>query len=186
MSPPRRLPRPLRPHRRGFTLVEAAIASVLVGGLLVTAMNLLGASRLTQARYADREFALVLADDLLQEILAQPYADPEDDTRLGIGLNVGETLSLRLELNDADDYDGYRDEPPVDGQGNAIAGAAAFYRSVEVQYVDPSAPDTAVSSDLGVKRVRVAVGRGSIELITLTGYVTADWPAADQLSEPTQ
>ena len=171
------------PRRRAFSLVEAAIATVLVGGLLVTSLNLLGASRMTQARYADREQALILAEDLLGEVLARPYEDPDDGVSVNLGLELGETLALRVGLDDADDYDGYAEAPPRDADGAAIPGASGFRRAVQVAYVDPDALNTAVADDRGVKRIVVVVERGDTELCRLTGYHTAAWPDADGLAE---
>ncbi|MEL7087903.1 MAG: type II secretion system protein [Planctomycetota bacterium] len=173
---------PPPPRRHGFTLVETALATVLVGGLFVVAMNLVGASRVTQSRFAERDQALLLAENLLQEILAQPYEEP-DDTGVAFGLEVGETLALRVDLNDADDYHGYSESPPVDANGNAVPGATAFTRSVQVHWVELDAPETVSPSETGLKRVVVTVRRGGRATVTLRGYVTANWPDARDMED---
>ena len=164
---------------RGFTLVETALATVMVGGLMVVAMNLVGASRLSQTRYADRELASVLAQDLLLEVLEQPYTDEEGAG--GIGLSVGELLTLRLTLDDSDDYDGYTESPPTDPRGEAIPGAERLTRSVAVDFVLPGDPSKVTASDTGVKRVVVTVSVGEQELASVVGYRTAAWPGPGQM-----
>lgn len=170
-----------RTQRPGFSLVETAIATVLVGGLFVVAMNMVGASRITQARYADREQALLLAEDLLNEILAQPYEDPDGD--IAFGLEVGELLTLRTSFDDTDDYNRATQSPPTDADGKAIPGAERFTREVVVRWVDPQTPTVSRSSETGIKQVTVRVSRGNQTLAELTGLRAAAWPDADQMSE---
>ena len=160
----------------GFTLVESALATVLVGGLLVVAMNMVGASRVTQSRFAEREQALLLAEDLLQEILARPYEDP--DGGIVFGIELGELLTLRAGLDDTDDYHGYSESPPTDAEGNELPGAAGFTRTAKVQWVELHDPQTVAPSETGVKRVVVTVTRGGRAGVTLTGFQTAAWPDA--------
>lgn len=172
------------PNRRaGFTLVETAIATVMVGGLLVVALNMVGASRITQTRYADRQQALILAEDLLQEVLARPYEDPDEGITILFGLELGELLSIRINLDDADDYNGYSDSPPEDADGNAIPGAGDYTRSVAVDWVERDDPTTVSASETGVKKVTVAVSKGGRPAVVLRGFVTADWPGADEMED---
>lgn len=170
-------------NRRGFSLVETSIATVLVGGLFVVAMNMVGASRITQARYADREQALILAEDLLNEIMTLPYEDP--DGGIAFGIEVGETLSLRTSFDDADDFHGTSENPPVDADGNPIAGAERFTRNVAVQWVKQDDPQTMDSSDTGVKRVTVTVTLAGRKMAELSGLRTAAWPTINMMSEGT-
>lgn len=174
----------LRPHHdppRGFTLVETALATVLVGGLFVVALNMVGASRVTQSRFAERDQAMLLAEDLLQEVLAMPYEDP--DGGIAFGIESGETLSLRASLDDADDYHGTTESPPTDADGNAIPGAENFTRTVQVHWVQPSDPKTVAASETGLKRVVVAVRKSGRAAVTLRGYVSADWPEAQDMED---
>ncbi len=180
----RRIPRVVKAGgRRGFSLVETAIATVLVGGLFVVAMNMVGASRITQSRYADREQALLLAEDLLNDIVALPYEDP--DGGIAFGIEIGESLSLRLSFDDADDYHGTTESPPADSEGNAIPGAERFTRSVVVQWVEVDDPETISPSETGVKRVTVTVNLAGRKMAELSGLRSASWPDADRMSEGT-
>ncbi|MEM7624241.1 MAG: hypothetical protein AAF333_01295 [Planctomycetota bacterium] len=173
-------PRPSRPAR-AFTLVETALATVLVGGLFVVAMNMVGASRVTQSRYAERDQALLLAEDLLQEVLTRPYEDPGDPDGVVFGIELDETLTVRASLDDADDYHAYSESPPADVEGNAIPGAAGFTRAVQVQWVELDDPKTVASAETGLKRVTVAVSKGGRPTVILRAYLTSAWPAADEM-----
>ena len=63
-------------HCFGFTLVEAAISTIIVGGVLVASLNVIGAAAMTRHRLAQRQRARLLAADLMSEIPRLPYADP--------------------------------------------------------------------------------------------------------------
>jgi len=170
-------------RRGGFSLVETAIATVLVGGLFVVAMNMVGASRITQSRYADREQALLVAEDLLNEILAMPYEEPGGGAAFGI--EVGESLNLRTSFDDTDDYHGINESPPIDRDGNAVPGAERFVREVAVQWVELDDPETVSPSETGVKRVTVTVSLAGRKLAELSGLRTASWPSVNQMNEAT-
>lgn len=181
MACPRSIPIALR--RRAFSLVETAIATVLVGGLFVVAMNMVGASRITQARYADREQALLLAEDLLNEILAQPYEDP--DGEIAFGIEVGETLTLRTSFDDTDDYHGTSQSPPTRADGKSMPGADRFTRSVVVQWVELDDVAKVSVSETGIKRVTVTVALAGREMAALSGLRAAAWPDVNEMSEGT-
>lgn len=168
-------------NRRGFSLVETAIATVLVGGLFVVSMNMVGASRMTQSRYADREQALILAEDLLNEILSQPYEDP--DGGVVFGIEVGESLNLHASLDDADDYHYFTESPPTDAQGNTIPGAERFTRTSVVYWVKAESPAVPYSAETGVKRVVVEVSLGEKKLAQLAGLMASAWPDAAAMAE---
>lgn len=168
----------------GFSLVETAIATVLVGGLFVVAMNMVGASRITQARYADRQQALLLAEDLLNHILTLPYQDPGGGS-VSFGLEVGEPLGIRASFDDADDFHNYVESPPNDADGNAIPGTERFIRSVEVRRVKRDDPRSVSTLETGVKQITVTVTLANKVMAELSGYRTSGWPAAEQMSEAT-
>ena len=60
---------------------------------------------------ADKLDAPGLAHQLMGEILAMPYEDPEDPNQ-GIGLETGETNTTRADFDDLDDYDNWEPEIP--------------------------------------------------------------------------
>jgi type II secretory pathway pseudopilin PulG len=57
----------------GFTMIEAAISMIVVALMLVAALNLVGASRLSQHRVALIGHGRLLAEHLMAELLRQDY-----------------------------------------------------------------------------------------------------------------
>lgn len=173
--------RPMDAQRRGgFSLVEVAISVLLVGGLFIVAMNMAGASQVTQTRYAEREQALLLAEALLSEAMQLPYEDA-DETGLLFGPEVGEDDGTRQNFDDVDDYDGWTATPPIDSNGVAVAGADRFTRSVEVVWADVDTPKAMSATESGIKRVTVTVTIGGKTLAELVGYRSSTWPDAASL-----
>ena len=114
----RSAPHTPRPGRAlGLTLVESVVSVLLVGLVLIAALNTLGASRLTQSRSADQLGAALLATELLREAIHPPAAatSPVGDTRQG--------------FDQPADYAAWSSTPPVDRDGVALTGAQGLTRS---------------------------------------------------------
>jgi Tfp pilus assembly protein PilV len=150
-------------RHRGFSLVEAAIASTVLAVIVVSALN--AAGRLAQARYdeADRGRARALADALVAEIRPKAYTDPQGSTTvLGPDANEGPT---RVNYDDVDDYNGDNESPPVDVDGVAVPSFAGWSRSASVEWVRYVAGDVTTSAtDRGILRVTVVVKHGDKEM----------------------
>lgn len=160
-------------RRSGIALVEAAFAVLIVGLMLVAAIQTVGASRATQLQTADASRAEQLAQGLMAEILAQPYADPNETNVLGP--EADETGSTRAYFNDVDDYNGWTGSPPQTKDGQPLPGFSGWTRSVTVAYADPTDLAKSASSDTGVKRITVVVKKGDLPLATLTTIRTDGW-----------
>lgn len=154
----------------GFTLLEAVIAMVLVGLVLVAAFHVLGGT--TQATYlaAQHSTGLLLAEGLMAEVLAAEYADP--DPVPGFGPESGESGANRSGFDDVDDYHGWTATPPQDTAGTALAGYDGWTRSVTVEYAPLADPLDTVGSDQGIKRVTVTATYEGKPVAELVGYRT--------------
>ncbi len=159
--------------RRAFSLVEAVIATAIVGGLLVAAMSGVGATARMRQVTVDSETGLRLAKDLLDEVLAKPYFDPS--TSPDLGREAGE--SNRADYDDVDDYDGLVDEPPTAPDGTIITSQAGWRREVVVIWASRSDIETSVKTDEGVKRVEVKIYRRDKPICTLVATRTSAWDA---------
>ena len=161
--------------RAGFTMVEAVVATLIVSGLLVAALNSVGAARSGDIKNAERRVALVLARDLMAEILEQHYADP--DYGLGsFGLASAEIGDgSRALWEDVDDYDGWSASPPQEKDGTPMDWASRYGRAVTVQWVEPTDLATIQSSETGAKLITVTVTHDDLELVTLTAVRTDVW-----------
>jgi len=147
--------------RSGLSLVEVVMSTLLVGIVLVGAMNLLGATVRGRTKAADMVRAQHLAQQLMTEILSRAYA--EDGTENGADkiylllIVVGQ--EARSEYDDVDDFHGWDETPLFTRSGSLIPNTSGWRRRVDVTWVDPADPEIVVDSDQGVKRITVTVQR---------------------------
>ncbi|WP_164102071.1 PulJ/GspJ family protein [Candidatus Laterigemmans baculatus] len=145
--------------------MEVIVSMLLVGILLVASVNTVGGVyRGWQAsqRIHDRNS---LAQQLMAEILQQPYSDPDTTPLLGgdgdegslLGLiGGGGSTTVRANYDDINDYHGWSSAPELK-DGTPLVGYENWIREVSVVYVRRSAPDQTVSSSEGLKRITVTV-----------------------------
>lgn len=152
-----------RSARRGITLMETTIASLLVGGVLVTTLELVGPTVRSTGLAEDALTAGILADEMLDEIAAVRYADPTGNTGV-IGRESGENAADRNTFDDVDDYDGWSSSPKRIN-GAVLAGLRSGWTvSVRVRHAQPDAPQTDSPTETGVKRITVTVSRNGVTL----------------------
>ena len=159
------------PNARAFTLVEAAVSIVLVGVLLVTSLDLLGAVAMGHKSMGDRGDAQLLALGLMSEILAQYYEEP-DDTPV-FGRETSESGGERADYDDVDDYHNWTSSPPETKDGTGMGQLTGWERSVTVEYVQPEDPTTTSGTDTGVKRITVTVSYNNKPLATMVAVRTS-------------
>ena len=142
---------------------------LIIGGAFVASLNAISSARASQAIAAQQRLGLVLAEDLMAEILSHRYR--EDPGVLGIlGLELGENTGDRSNFDDIDDYNGWESSPPTDVDGNTIEGAEGYTRSVQADYVMLMNPAMLSFSDEGMLRITVTVYYGNKEVAQLTSY----------------
>lgn len=154
----------MRQHaRRGITMMEAAIGSLLVGGVLASTLNLVGPTVQSTQRAGDRLTAAVLATDMLDEICAMAFVDPQQDNG-SIGPNPGESNGARNLFDDVDDYHGWTSTPQTRA-GAPLEGVADGWEvRVSVNHVLASNPGANSLTQTGVKRITVRVYRHGVLL----------------------
>ena len=172
---------PVDRHRGGFSIVEAAVSVLLVGGLLVAALTAVGASQAGRAIAAERAQGRLLAQGLMAEILAQPYGG---DT-LGLEGDEG-SAGTRAGFDDADDYRGWQASPPQRPDGTPLEMGSDWDRRVEVVWVRPAAPEVIEASPTGAKRVTVTVRHRGRIVATLAAVRTSAWPTVAHAVETPQ
>lgn len=156
--------------RAGFSLLEAALSTVVVAVMLVAALNTVGASRITQHKVVLVCRGRLLAESLLAEILRQNYEDP--NTPPVFGREEGELETTRDTYDDVDDYNGWIASPPVAQDGTALANAADWSRSVTVQWVDPLDPQLVRAEETGAKRITVVASFRNVPQATVVAVRT--------------
>lgn len=167
--------RPLRGRpRRSFTLVEAVISIVLVGVMLVAAINTLGATAVSKRSIEQQMLGNSLAQDLMAEILNEAYEEPDDAPNFG--RETGEGVGSRANWDDVDDYAGWSKSPPKAKDDTPLSGFDAWTRSVEVVWVKPADLTQVASAKTGIKRISVTVSRNDGPATELVAIRTHAWP----------
>lgn len=145
--------------RAGFTLAEAAISTVIVSVMIAGALTAVGRTASFRKIAQEQQIGNLLAEQLMSEILAKSYWDPSSTTSTSIGPSSSErSTGNRSAYDDVDDFNGWLASPPETANGADLVLDGTWYRSVEVSFVDFTNLNTAISSDMGLKRVYVEVG----------------------------
>ena len=153
-------------QRKGVTLAEILISTLIVGFLMVAALNAVGGIFQARTLTSNRNNAYLLAEDLMSEIEQMPCDDPEGGT--GIGTDSGETASDRSTFDDVDDFHGWSQTPPKNRNGTTMTGTTGWTRTVTVEYVDTANPGTSTLTHFGLKRIIVTVTGPNSQSVTLT------------------
>lgn len=144
-------------HRRqALGMVEAVVSTLIVGVLLVSALNTVAASRTGLHKIGERGRGAMLAQQFMSEILQCAYEDPEDGA-LQFGPGLSEWDGSRLGFDDVDDYHGWSETPPQLRDGTEIANFDGWERCVTVDFVNPGNLTTTSAYNTGVKRIVVTV-----------------------------
>ncbi|TWU29467.1 type IV pilus modification PilV family protein [Bythopirellula polymerisocia] len=163
--------------RHGISLLEVAISSLLVGVTLVASLQTVGAVYRTQRLNASRLTGSSLAMELMTEILAMPYEDP-DINSLTLGRESGESAVNRLDFDDVDDYKNLNSLGVKSKDGTAIADLTAWRRQVDVNWFDPLTGLNAIL-DSKLKKIVVTVTSPVGDVTTLTAY-RSKWGMLEQ------
>lgn len=156
-------------HDRGFTLFEALLASALLASAIVAVtlpMTVSAGNRLVETRLA---MATGLAQEMMEEILAKPFDDP--DGASSPGPEIGE--STRDQFDNIDDYDGYAEAAGslVAWSGEPVTADAAEMLSREVAVAQVRVAGQSDSEATSFVRVTVTVRDDTRAMATLTRLV---------------
>jgi len=177
-------------RRSGISFVEVLVSMVVMSVLMVVALNTIGGAAQSYAQLNAQAKGEMLAQELLGEIMAQPYAENGGTT---IGTEAGELTGTRAMFDDVDDYHHWSASPPALANGTTLPDLEGWTRSAEVQYVCPDnvnkricrVPDAVdeyeccddgrreVSVDLGVKLITVTVTYQGRVVATAVGVRTS-------------
>jgi hypothetical protein len=158
---------------RAFTTVEAIFSVVLVGGLLVVALDTVGASAVAQRGVERRTAAQVCAAELMSEVMVKAYEDPDETPTFGP--EVSDVGGPRIKFDDLDDFAGWSESPAQLSDGTTMSAAdctgcycPGWRRVVAVQRVDPDDCQTPSLLDTGIRKVTVSVWFDNEKLVYLT------------------
>jgi len=155
--------------KKGFTLTEALLAAVVLSMAITGIVMPFTAGAQNEQNDARGTLAVALGQEMMEEILAKPFRDPQGSS--GPGPEPGE--NTRNRFDNIDDYDGYSefDGELVGFNGTAIDGPAAvgLSRHVTAAYVYVAGQDT--SGDATFIRIKVEVKYRNQPVVTLTRLV---------------
>ncbi|MDB5297358.1 MAG: Tfp pilus assembly protein PilV [Phycisphaerales bacterium] len=161
---PRRRP-PSAARGRGFTLIEAAWVTMIIGVGVIAMMELLAAGTVSNAASNQMTVAVNLANNVHEISLGLAYADPAAPTQWST------REATVAAYDDVADLDGQTFSPPLDVRRQPIAGYPNWAQRVTVRTVSPDAVTAVRPNDITVPTARVTVE------ILLNGKVvhTATW-----------
>jgi Tfp pilus assembly protein PilV len=144
-------------RRNGFTLIEAAIVTVIIGLSVVALLQLLCAGSMANGESTDLTTAIFLAENINERMQGHPY-----DTLKSTFDNVT--------------YGGNTTYPyPKDGRGQNLTDFSGWSQTIDVSYVDPEAititvPDSQVEV---TSMVTVRVVHNTTNLVYVTKWLVA-------------
>ncbi|MBV10648.1 hypothetical protein [Rubinisphaera sp.] len=162
-------------HRKGISLLEVSISTLLVAFLMITSLKCIGAvvrGRGMTAKYVQAE---QLAQEMMTEIMRQPYRDGFLPL---FGLEALELVYIngpRSNYDDVDDYNGWSASPPKDRSNSAISNTTGWQRQVSVAWVNKSNPSQISGYETGLKRITVTVKHNGITMAQLVALRSQDF-----------
>ena len=160
-----------RRRRRGFTLAESLVASVVLAIAVVAVSGTLSATYQSMASSAGTSEAVAMARQLIEEIAAKPFAVPAGETDnpgfLSGALN-------RTTYDSVSDYNGFTDTSntikKLDGASVSAGSGGVYTRSVAITSGVRPTGHTAPVADFAL--VTVTVTKPSGEPIKVSQLVT--------------
>lgn len=157
--------------RRGFSLIEVAIATAIIGIGVTAVLTAVGAG--TRANKAGRDLttAGILAQEVREWTLRLPFSDPDPGD---LGKPPGpDGTDPQTFVDDLDDLMGVTFSPPRDGLGQPIYDLAGWSQSLTLTWRNPGNLSSAVtpgSSD--VIHVQVVIKNSGQEVLRTGWLVT--------------
>ena len=158
--------RPIVGQRSAFTLAEGLLAAVVLAVAVAGLMAPMSASYQQTRNVKQTAQAISMAQQLLDEIISRPFADPTDLSTT-LGPEADETG--RTYFDNIDDYHGYHDSTDskaadfmkaVGGQSIGWNSADIYRRSVTVEYRSTPAGAAVATGDFVVVCVKVTMPHG--------------------------
>lgn len=163
-------------RRRGLSLAEVVVSTLLVGILLTAALVSVGAAARTMGSAGEASNATCLARQLLEEITRLPYDDPNQSPVFGRESGEIAAVGDRSLCDDIDDLVDWDDTPPHDHHGDEISGYTGWIRSADVVKLSAAGnyelPNS--SNDQGLRLVTVTVMPSSGRSYTLRALRSKD------------
>src|SRR5438552_1570100 len=141
--------------RRGFTLIEAAIVTVIVGVGIVGMLELMAAGTMANTEATELTTAMGLVSNIHERAL---------------GIQYDQLLTT---------FNNKTWSPPIDSKGNGIAAMNNWTQVVDFQYIDPDSIRNAVpdTQEEPTGRITITIKHYGRNLYTTSWVVAAsEWP----------
>jgi type II secretory pathway pseudopilin PulG len=177
-----------RQARRGFTLIEAAMVTVVIGVGVLGMLQLLAAGTASNADAAEQTTAMTLAGSVREMSLGLALYDPQQDPKVAPRVWESKEASITA-YDNVTDLDGPNDtwhkpedpkgfqtfSPPRDGTRQVIPGHLNWAQYVKVETVDPTHVTRLLphNPDGEVVRVTAKITRDEIEVYRSSWLVFA-------------
>ncbi len=164
-------PRPIR--RGGFTLIESALCTVIVGVGVVAMIQLMAAGTMSNSEGTELTTAINLANNVREISLGLPFADPQAPTTWATKESTVAAYDDVLDLDDC------TFSPPLDVRRQPISAYSNWSQVVTVQSVAQDnltsvRPDTMAEA---TARVTCVIKHNNDEVYQLSWLVVAPNPA---------
>src|ERR1044071_3509441 len=121
-------------NRRGFTLIEASLATMIVVVGILSIMQLFTACTTQNGAAANMTTAMLLAENIQETMAGLSFSDPAFG-KTYFGVEPGQTLAG---YDDMDDFDGKTVNPPIDSTRTTIPTLSQYSQVVSVWPVYPN------------------------------------------------
>jgi prepilin-type N-terminal cleavage/methylation domain-containing protein len=174
-----------RTCRHGFTLMETALATVIIGVGIMAMMRLVNACTTENDLAKQTTTAMLLADHIQEAMAGLAFNDPIAINPV-FGPEPGETLAT---YNDVDDFDGASYSPPINSMRNAMPQFIQFTQVISVCPVlpaqlngntDPAHPTIAKTTYTGAVRVTVQIMYRRVPTDPPTEVYRTNWIRTDR------
>jgi Tfp pilus assembly protein PilV len=155
----------VRPRRRGgFTLIEAALTTMIVGLGTVAMMGLFTTGVSTANQAANLTTAVDLAENIHEACDRLPFAASNN----AWGIPNGSTIATLMTGNSNITWlDGQTFSPPIDATGTSVRSLSGWSQVVSVNSVSPTNVSvnaaTKNTATYPMSRVTVTINHGSIQ-----------------------
>ena len=157
--------------RGGFTLIEAAVATVIVGMGVTALMTAVAAGSRANGAGRNLTQAVFLAQEIREWTLRLPFSDPDPGDQ---GKPPGpDGTDPQVFVDDLDDLMNVSYCPPRDGQGQPLADMTGWTQRITLTWRDPTSLTTVVADGASdFIHVQVDVLNGS-RMVLSTGWLVA-------------
>lgn len=159
----------LRRAPAGFTLIEAALVTCIIGVGVVALLQLLAVGTTTNASGTEMTTGLNLARNIREMTMGMRYCDQTNPTNFG--LESGESVANCATLDDLDDLRNAVFSPAIDARRQGQNSFPGWEQRVNVQCVDKDALTVDVPNGSSpAMRITVSVLHHGQEVSSVTWY----------------